>query len=127
MAISFFSYSLVLYSNKNYTYQSNYDHTKAIDGQLVWQKYNCQSCHQLYGLGGYLGPDLTNIISVKGKDKQYILAIIQSGSKQMPVFHLNEQEKENLITFLISTDASGTADPRTYIKQSNGMIYKHGN
>ena len=32
-------------------------------GKLVWQKHNCQSCHQLYGLGGYLGPDLTNVIS----------------------------------------------------------------
>ena len=34
---------------------------KAADGRLIWQKYNCQSCHQLFGLGGYLGPDLSLI------------------------------------------------------------------
>ena len=24
-------------------------------GQKVWHDHNCQSCHQLYGFGGFLG------------------------------------------------------------------------
>ncbi len=127
LVIAFFSYSILLYSNDNYNYQVNYDKAKAIEGQLVWQKYNCQSCHQLYGLGGYLGPDLTNIISAKGKDKQYISAMVKSGSKQMPAFNLQKNENDNLIAFLKATNASGTADPRTYTAHFNGMITKNGN
>ena len=42
---------------------STIDSEKAVSGRIVWQKYNCQSCHQLYGLGRYLGPDLTNVVS----------------------------------------------------------------
>ena len=40
------------------------DKTDIAAGRIVWQKNNCQSCHQLYGLGGYLGPDLTNEMSI---------------------------------------------------------------
>ncbi len=35
----------------------------AAAGKLLYQKYNCQACHQIYGLGGYMGPDLTNVYS----------------------------------------------------------------
>lgn len=76
----------------------------------------------MYGLGGYLGPDLTNVISVKGKNNNYILAIIKSGSIQMPSFNLSDVEKINLIEFLKSTDASGKADPRSFDSQFTGMI-----
>lgn len=36
-------------------------------GLRTWQEQNCQSCHQLYGLGGYMGPDLTNTFTVEGR------------------------------------------------------------
>ena len=32
-------------------------------GKQVFQQYNCIACHQLYGLGGYLGPELTTAFS----------------------------------------------------------------
>ncbi|MBL7931164.1 MAG: cytochrome c [Bacteroidia bacterium] len=94
----------------------------AAEGRLVWQKYNCQACHQLYGLGGYLGPDLTNLVSQKGKDESYIKALIRSGTKQMPSFDLSKEEEIKLIDFLKSTNESGIADPRQFNVHASGMI-----
>ncbi len=94
------------------------------DGQLVWQKYNCQACHQLYGLGGYLGPDLSNIYSSEGKTEQYIKAFVKSGSAQMPAFELSAEEEQQLVSFLKAVDASGKADPRQFKMMYNGMISK---
>ncbi|MCZ6597955.1 MAG: hypothetical protein O7B99_09975, partial [Planctomycetota bacterium] len=32
-------------------------------GLAVWRENNCQACHQVYGFGGFHGPDLTNRVS----------------------------------------------------------------
>jgi len=125
LVLTYLCYSFLLYSSANYIGNGLNDFPNAQRGQLVWQKYNCQSCHQLYGLGGYLGPDLSNIIDAKGKTKTYILGIIQSGTKQMPSFVLDESEKEDIYQFLNSVNASGVADPRSCVSHSNGMITKH--
>ncbi|MBL7764975.1 MAG: cytochrome c [Chitinophagaceae bacterium] len=95
---------------------------KTAEGRLIWQKYNCQSCHQLYGLGGYLGPDLTNILSSPGKDEKLVRAMIYSGTRQMPSFNMPEDELNLLIEFLKSTDASGISDPRQFKATNYGMI-----
>ena len=29
-------------------------------GRALWHDHNCQTCHQIYGFGGFLGPDVTN-------------------------------------------------------------------
>src|SRR6185369_4489230 len=57
-------------------------------GKLLWQEYNCGACHQVYGLGGYLGPDLTNSYSRRGSD--YIKAFLKGGNQVMPNFHLDD-------------------------------------
>lgn len=99
---------------------------QASEGRLVWQKYNCHVCHQLYGLGGYLGPDLTNVYQ-KYNDKPDVLRhLFKGGVKQMPVFNLTINEEDLLIDFLKSTDESGNADPRSFKKMSNGMIKQNG-
>lgn len=95
---------------------------EAANGRLVWQKYNCQSCHQLYGLGGYLGPDLTNLMSAPGKDSTYLRAVLGSGIKQMPVFKLSDEEFSLLLAFLDDVNQSGNASPRSFEKQWFGMI-----
>ncbi|MBL7902760.1 MAG: cytochrome c [Bacteroidia bacterium] len=118
----FIGYSLVLYQASGTPDSVDYDVKKAASGHLVWQKYNCQACHQLYGLGGYLGPDLTNVYSVKTKGPDYIRALIRSGSKQMPGFQLTEGEMNELLEFLKSTDESGVADPREFKTTASGMI-----
>ncbi len=89
-------------------------------GKLVWQQYNCNACHQVYGLGGYLGPDLTNTYSLKGP--AYISSFLQTGTAAMPNFRLNQQELNALLAYLRNIDASGKADPRTFIIKSNGTI-----
>lgn len=74
-------------------------------GWAIWQDKNCQSCHQLYGLGGYVGPDLTNVASIKGT--QYMRSFIASGTESMPNFHLKPNEVDQLISFLQWVDKSG--------------------
>lgn len=80
---------------------------QADEGRLVFQKYNCQACHQFYGLGGYLGPDLTNASSRPGKGDNYLRAILRTGIGQMPNFNLSENEIDALSAFLKYTDQTG--------------------
>lgn len=80
---------------------------QALHGQQLWQDNNCWSCHQTYGLGGYLGPDLTNVYSAKNKGPMYIKAFLNSGVKSMPKFNFSETEKEALVTYLKSIDSTG--------------------
>ena len=109
--------------NKNE--QANYKIEKAAEGRLVWQKYNCQSCHQLYGLGGYLGPDLTNICSDSMRGEVLIRTLVKSGVKQMPACKMSESELVYLIEFLKSVNASGKSDTRLFKINSIGMIERH--
>jgi len=104
---------------------SRFDKELASEGRLVWQEYNCQSCHQLYSLGGYLGPDLTNVISNPNKGEKIIRAMVRSGTKQMPAFNLTDNEMNSLIEFLKSTDASGKSDLRGFSIDNFGMIEKN--
>lgn len=91
-----------------------------VKGKKVWLKYNCNSCHQIYGLGGYLGPDLTNLMS--RADSNYLKALVLSGTQVMPKFKLNEHELSNLIHFLICVDSTGSSDPRTLKTTIYGAI-----
>lgn len=79
----------------------------AIQGQQLYQEYNCTACHQLYGLGGYLGPDLTNIISAAGKGPHYVRAFLNSGFKSMPRFNFSEEEKDAIVEYLSLVDKTG--------------------
>lgn len=78
---------------------------KAVRGQHLWRQYNCNSCHQLYGLGGYLGPDLTNETARRGPD--FIKAMFNAGSGSMPSFNFSAQEQDELLEFLRAVDATG--------------------
>ena len=79
----------------------------AIHGEVLYQENNCTACHQFYGLGGYLGPDLTNVISAKGKGPEYVKSFLNSGVKVMPKFNFSEEEKEALVQFLTEVDKTG--------------------
>jgi nitric oxide reductase subunit C len=81
-------------------------------GKLLFQEYNCISCHQFYGLGGYMGPDLTNSYSEKGED--VIRTFLKNGSDKMPDFGLSEGEIESLVAYLKLVDASGYYPVKEY-------------
>jgi len=87
-------------------------------GQVLYQKHNCVACHQFYGLGGYMGPDLTNVISAR--NVSYARAFIANGSLRMPDFDLQPAEIDALVAYLVFVDASGTFPSENY------EIYWHG-
>ena len=37
-------------------------------GKWVWQKYNCNDCHTLLGIGRYYAPDVTKVMSYHDTD-----------------------------------------------------------
>lgn len=118
LLIAFLSYSFYIYANlpaKIITVNPG-----AEKGKLVWQKYNCNACHQVYGLGGYLGPDLTNVYS--RRSPEYIGAFLKTGSNSMPVFHLSAEETKSLLAFLGVLDASGKAEPKSFTINYDGTI-----
>ncbi len=80
---------------------------KAIAGQQLYQKNNCTACHQLYGLGGYLGPDLTNIISTQNKGPEYVKVYLNMGIRSMPKYDFNEDEKDAIVEYLTLVDRTG--------------------
>lgn len=115
---AFIGYSLFLYAAL--PVQVAAANKEADSGKLVWQQYNCNACHQVYGLGGYLGPDLTNVYSVKGP--AYIQAFLKNGTTIMPNYHLTGREITDLTAFLESIDASGKSDPKTFTLKYDGTI-----
>lgn len=108
LIVSYCSYSGLIYLFSNKT--SETPSPNVTKGLAVWQSKNCQACHQLYGLGGYMGPDLTNIISDSIKGPAYASAFIQSGTAKMPKFNLSAAEVNDLLAFLTWVDRSGKSN-----------------
>lgn len=81
---------------------------KAALGKMTYQKYNCTACHQLYGLGGYLGPELTTVMSDPARGEPFARAILKTGTRRMPDFKLGEEETDDLVEFLKYVDLSAT-------------------
>lgn len=118
LLLGFLSYSFFLYMSLPVKSKPV---KKEVDaGKMVWQQYNCNACHQVYGLGGFLGPDLTNVYSKRGP--AYIRSFLNVGVGAMPVFNLSEAETKSLLTYLKDIDASGTSDPKTFTINYDGTI-----
>jgi nitric oxide reductase subunit C len=102
--------AFVVYTGLVYTAAPNVEPAvtateQARRGHQLFQDNNCIACHQIYGLGGYMGPDLTNVYSTRGP--AYARAFLVAGTQQMPDFGLGEAEMDDLIAFLAFVDASG--------------------
>lgn len=121
LCVLFLIYSSSIYMQPLNRKKEFSEYSKAALGRLVWQKYNCQSCHQIYGLGGYLGPDLTNAMSRKNA-LAVVKGMIENGTKIMPAYQMTDNEFQTLIAFLHSTNASGIADPRIFKIHPTGII-----
>ncbi len=118
LILSFLLYSAYLYLNLPFAAVPG--DPLADRGKMLWQRHNCTACHQVYGLGGYLGPDLTNVYSKKGP--VYINAFLAHGTSVMPDFKLTGPEMEAITAYLKSVDATGSADPKTFKINGNGTI-----
>ena len=121
-------YNFKIYTDEDSQYETPLT-DKALKGQELWQQNNCFSCHQLYGLGGYLGPDLTNVFSVENKGTEYIKAFLNSGVKTMPKFNFSDVEKEAIVTFLKEVDQSGYYPNYNATIKADGwvdIVYKDG-
>ncbi len=76
-------------------------------GKKIWEDNNCIGCHTLLGEGAYYAPELGNVYTRFGNDKQMIKDMISSrpvegveGRRSMPQFNLSEEELEAMAEFL---------------------------
>ena len=73
-------------------------------GKKVWEVNNCIGCHTLLGEGAYFAPELGNVYPRRGPE--FIKAWIKAqptgapGRRQMPNFHLTDEELDDLVNFL---------------------------
>jgi nitric oxide reductase subunit C len=121
----FLSISFLLFSWKVYTDTEIPVLTlseEAANGKKLWQKHNCISCHQLYGLGGFMGPDLTNVMSDPAKGELYVSAILKHGMNRMPDYKFTDEEINALMEFFIHTDQSGIYPLRNFTINLNGTV-----
>ncbi len=101
----FAAYTVMVYSHGQGT-RTERANNEVRAGIGIWQQENCQSCHQLYGLGGYMGPDLTNVVSQR--DTVRIRTFIRYGTGRMPAHALSGPQIDQLIAFLAWVDRTGT-------------------
>ena len=75
-----------------------------VNGKHIWETRNCIGCHTLLGEGAYFAPELGNVYKRRGGP--FIKAWIQAqptgapGRRQMPQFHLTDQELDDMVAFL---------------------------
>ncbi len=74
----------------------------AREGRALWQAHACQTCHQFYGQGGFLGPDLTNAAS--RVDSTRLVSLLTVGSGQMPPLGFSDGETAAMAAFLREMD-----------------------
>lgn len=85
-----------------------------VKGKHLWEKNNCIGCHSLMGEGAYFAPELANVFDRYGNgDEAVFEAFMQNwmaiqplnvpGRRQMPQFHLSEDDVHNITQFLIWT------------------------
>jgi nitric oxide reductase subunit C len=112
----FAGYSVVVYTTATQSDRilSTTEQKLVSQGKSIYQEYNCQSCHQVYGLGGYLGPDLTNAWSDPARGENTLRAFLQSGGNRMPNFNFNHQQIESLIAYLKYIDGTSAKDSAIY-------------
>lgn len=123
LCAAFIPYSLYVYTQGTEAPDSSPVAAEARHGQDLFQQHNCVACHQFYGLGGYMGPDLTNVISTKGA--AYARAFMTAGTQRMPNFDLDETELDALVAYLEFVDESGKFPLVDYRVDWYGTVVQH--
>ena len=96
----FISTGIIYTSGTSYKVGEVYFSDEAKKGKIAFQRHNCIACHQVYGLGGFMGPDLTNSMSTGNNKEAIARAYLKVGTLKMPNFELSEEEIEQLISYL---------------------------
>lgn len=89
-------YCLLIYSFRSVHPKKDFS-VEAQMGYLVWQKNKCFACHKIYGLGGFIAPDLTSI--TQRLDQKTFEHIIKKGTRNMPRYSLTKKEINHLYSF----------------------------
>jgi nitric oxide reductase subunit C len=106
----YIAFSIVTYSD----YPNSNSHAPLNDlerqGLALWRRNNCQACHQIYGFGGFLGPDLTNRVDEDTLDEEFS-GILLKGSGKMPAFKFSRSDQEAILAYLRAVNRTGQAQP----------------
>jgi nitric oxide reductase subunit C len=123
LILSFFVYSIVIYTvGTRVDKGEKWLNAEAKRGKLLFQKKNCIACHQIYGLGGFMGPDLTNMMSAPGKGALFATALLKAGTQRMPNYHLSDSEINDLIAFLTYADQTGVSPVKKFKLNLDGTV-----
>ena len=98
LVLAFIVQSSLVYSDERHEPLSE----SALAGRALWHRHACQTCHQLYGQGGFLGPDLTNAAS--RVDSARLASLLKVGSGQMPPLRFTDEEVASMSAFLSAMD-----------------------
>ncbi len=76
-------------------------------GQLLYQRNDCAACHQINGLGGTAGPDLTHVGDIRPDAEWHIRHLKNPGTvvkdSAMPAFdQLSAEESRALAEYLVT-------------------------
>jgi len=99
----------------------------ALEGRHIWHDYNCQACHQLYGFGGFLGPDLTNAgprLAASDHLTKVLTEGPNEGISQMPAFWMNEDQIAALEQFFIELNETGVGVPHAFKQPDPAVIFE---
>lgn len=83
-----------------------------VRGKHIWETRNCIGCHTLLGEGAYFAPELGNVYERRGPE--FIKAWMQAqptgvpGRRQMPQFHLTDEQLNDIVEFLKWTNKVDT-------------------
>jgi len=83
-----------------------------VHGKRIWERHACINCHTILGEGAYFAPELGNVwVRYGGREdpqaaRDALKAWIANqptgieGRRQMPNFHLTDQELNDIVDFL---------------------------
>jgi nitric oxide reductase subunit C len=108
LLITYIGYSALVYTKGTQSLLSftKEEQQKISEGKQLYQQKNCQACHQIYGLGGYLGPELTTAYSDRHRGEAFMRALLSAGGNRMPNFHFSPSQIDALIAYLKYVDTT---------------------
>lgn len=109
LVLAFVVQTLLVYTDSVASSTPGFDQI-ALRGRALWHQNNCNACHQLYGFGGFLGPDLTNAMSRVNRKR--LDSILTDGFGQMPAFHFDAEQIDAIQAFLEVLDRTGRGQAR---------------